>query len=146
VRPLPPAIRLTQLHIGDEEQPKNAAQAAVARPTKPEEDAAAKASPPEQDLARLREEIERRRTVIELDGLTPDAARLHKYLADLSRSPLIAAANIKSLEAATANQQGQTRFTLRLIVRPSLVQTGGETVASNPGVANAPRPVSGAGG
>ena len=61
---------------------------------------------------------------MQIDGYTTDVSRLHSYVADVSRSPLISGATIKSLEAAGTNQQGRTRFTLRLIVRPGYCQRG----------------------
>jgi Tfp pilus assembly protein PilN len=121
VRPLPESIRLTQIHIAEEEPARSAIQAGP-RNAKAEEEAAARATPPEQDLARLQDENGRRQTTIEIDGHTTDVERLHKYLESVSSSPLIAAANIKSLEAAAANQQGRTRFTLRVVIRPGYCQ------------------------
>src|SRR5262245_3440257 len=78
VRPLPESIRLTQVHLAEEEQARSAIQAGP-RNSKAEEEAAAKASGPEQDLARLLEETERRQTTIEIDGYTADVGRLHEY-------------------------------------------------------------------
>src|SRR3954468_13369229 len=121
VRPLPDTIRLTQIHLAEEEQARTAIHAGP-RNTKAEEEAAAKSTGPEKDLAKLQEENDRRQTTVEIDGFTADVPRLHKYVEDISHSPLIADARIKSLEAATANQQGRTRFTLRLIVRPGYCQ------------------------
>jgi Tfp pilus assembly protein PilN len=125
VRPLPESIRLTQIHIAEEELARNSTSAGPRR-TKAEEEAAAKASPPERDLAKLHDEMERRQTTIEVDGHTADVPRLHEFVDSVNRSPLIAEAHIKSLEAATANHQGRTRFTLRLIVRPAYCQSGSD--------------------
>ena len=121
VRPLSDTIRLSKITIADEEQARSALHVGP-RNMKAEEDAAAKASPPEKDLARLQDETDRRHSLIEIDGHTADVPRLHDYVSQLSRSPLIASATIKSLEAATANQQGRTRFTLRMIVKPGYCQ------------------------
>ncbi|HMC11440.1 MAG TPA: hypothetical protein VKH44_09125 [Pirellulaceae bacterium] len=121
VRPLPGTIRLTKISLMEEESARTAIQIGP-RNTKAEEEATAKASAPEKDLAKLQEENERRQTTIEIDGHTSDVPRLHAYVGDISRSPLIAGATIKSLEAAPANQQGRTRFTLRLMVRPGYCQ------------------------
>jgi len=146
VRPLPDSIRLTQIHLADEEQARTAIQAGP-RNTKAEEEAAAKASGPEQDLAKLQEDSDRRQTTIEVEGHTADVARLHKYVEDLSRSPLVAAANIKSLEAAPANQQGRTRFTLRVLVRPGYCQRGGEaSIVTGTGPTQDRRRTAGGGG
>src|SRR5262245_14967114 len=99
VRPLPDVIRLTQLYIREEELPRAVPQVGPRRQS-PEEEAAASLRHAEQDLARLQDEMDHRQTIMELDGHTTNVARLHEYLADLSRSPLVEAANIKSLEAA----------------------------------------------
>jgi hypothetical protein len=129
VRPLSTAIRLTQIHLAEEDQARSAIQAGP-RNLKAEEEAAAKATPSERDLTKLQDENDRRQTAIEIDGHTADVAGLHRYVEDINRSPLIASANIKSLEAASANQQGRTRFTLRVIVRPGYCQRRPEPVAS----------------
>ena len=125
VRPLPDVIRLTQLYIREEELARAAPQAGPRRQT-PEEEAAAKIREAEQDLTRLQEETDHRQTVVELDGQTTNVARLHEYVEDLSHSPLVADAKIKSLEAAPDRQKGQTLFTLRVIVHPGYGQRGNE--------------------
>jgi Tfp pilus assembly protein PilN len=131
VRPLPDCIRLTKITLAEEEQAKSAIQAGP-RNVKAEEEAAAKASGPEKDLAKLLEEMERRQTAIEIDGFTSDVPRLGEYAENVRRSPLVASAIIKSLEATAANQQGRTRFTLRLIVKPGYCQRTGETATAVP--------------
>ncbi len=125
VRPLPESIRLTKINILEEEQAKTAVQVGP-RNMKAEEEAAAKASGPEKDLAKLQDEVGRRQTTVEIEGHTADLPRLHDYVAELSRSPLIAGASPKSLESSGANQTARTRFTLRLMVRPGYCQRGGE--------------------
>src|SRR5262249_16000365 len=121
--------RLSQIHLAEEDQARAAVQVGP-RNLKLEEEAAAKATPSEKDLAKLQEESERRQTSIEIDGYTTDVQGLHRYVPDLNRSPLMASANIKSLEAAAPSQQGRTRFTLRVIVRGGYCQRGPEAVAS----------------
>ena|SRR5437762_550575 len=144
VRPLPDGIRLTKINILDEEQAKTAIQIGP-RNMKAEEEAAAKASGPEKDLAKLQEEVGHRQTTVEIEGHTADVPRLHAYVADLSRSPLIAGASPKSLESSGANQQTQTRFTLRLLVRPGYCQRGGEA-AQTPAATPSDRGSAGGGG
>jgi hypothetical protein len=121
VSPLPTSIRLTQIHLAEGESARTAIQAGP-RNSKAEEEASSKATPPEKDLARLQVENERRQTTIEIEGHTTDVPSLHEYVGAVSRSPLVAGATIKSLEAATAIQAGQTRFTLRLLIRPGYCQ------------------------
>jgi Tfp pilus assembly protein PilN len=145
VRPLPNSIRLTKISLIDEELARNATQAGP-RNTKAEEEAAAKATHPEKDLAKLQDELDRRQTTIEIDGHTTDVPRLHEYVGDVSRSPLVASATIKSLEAGAANQQGRTRFTLRMTVRPGYCQRGGDIAGSEPAALPAQRRLAGGGG
>jgi Tfp pilus assembly protein PilN len=121
VRPLPEVIRLSQMHVGEEEHAKGG-QFAGPRGIRSDEPNAPKPSQPELDLLRLQEELDRRQTTIELDGHTTDVARLHAYMAEVNRSPLVAAAQIKSLEATPGSQFARTRFTLRLVVQPGHCQ------------------------
>lgn len=145
VGPMPDCIRITQIHISEQESAKTAIQAGP-RNVKADEDAAAKATGPEKDLARLQEEMDRRQTMIEIDGHSSDVSKLHDYVAAVSRSPLVADATIKSLEAApnqTAqnqagqNQAGKTRFTLRLQIRPGYCQQRNDVAGIKPSAATA---------
>jgi hypothetical protein len=144
VGPLPDCIRLTQIHITEQESARTAIQAGP-RSAKSDEEAAAKNSAPEKDLARLQDENDRRQTNIEIDGFSTDVPRLHEYVGAVSRSPLVAGATIKSLETS-ANQAGKTRFTLKLQIRPGYCQLRGESVAAAPvSAAAGQRPVQGGG-
>ncbi len=131
VRSLPPSIRLTQIHISDEEMARSANQAGPRRPPG-ENEAGPKTSDAEQDLQKLQEEMDHRQTVVELDGNTADVAHLHEYLALLSRSSLIASASIKAMEATPGKGHDRTNFTLRLIVSPGFGQRGHEGPAPSP--------------
>jgi len=121
VRPLNESIQLTRLALTEEELAKTALPS-IQRNDKQAEDAAAKASAAEKDLTRLQEESDRRQTAIEIEGHTDAVQRLHDYVSQLNRSPLIATATIKSLETATSAHQNRTRFTLRLLVKRSYCQ------------------------
>jgi hypothetical protein len=126
VRPLPKSIRLTQVHIRDEELPRETTQAGPHHRLASEPQAAGKIQPPEEDLAKLQHEMDFKQTVVELKGSTSDDRRLHEFVAALNTSPLVAAAQIKSLELETGPQQTRTLFTLRLIVKPGYGQRGNE--------------------
>jgi hypothetical protein len=123
VRPLPGSIRLTQIHIREEDLPRQTPQAG---PQQREAQAAAKLHPPEEDLARLQQEADAKHTIVEIQGVTPNVSDLHEFVAELNDSSLIASAHIKSLEAEQVQQQARTRFTLRLIVQPGYGQRGFE--------------------
>jgi hypothetical protein len=144
VGPLPDCIRLSQIHITEQESAKTAVQVGP-RSTKSEEEAATKATSPEKDLARLQDENDRRQTMIELDGHSTDVPRLHEYVSAVSRSPLVAGATIKSLEAA-ANQTGTTRFTLRLTIRAGYCQATGDGPVTPASLPLAGRPAQGGSG
>jgi hypothetical protein len=126
VQPLPAQVRLTQIHIRDEELPRETPQAGPQH-RGPDPDATAKLAPPEDDLAHLQQEMDRKQTVIELQGYTPTEAHLHEYVGALSSSTLVASVHIKTLEADPDQKHQRTRFILRLIVQPGYGQRGNET-------------------
>ena len=132
VRTLPKSIRLTQIHVREEELPREAPQAGPQTRAAAEQEAA-RLQPPEEDLAKLQQEMDHKQTVIELQGFTPEVSRLHEYVALLNAAPLVAAAHIKSLESDTDQTKLRTRFTLRLIVHPGYGQRGNESPLPAPG-------------
>jgi Tfp pilus assembly protein PilN len=145
VAPLPEAVRLTQIHLAEEELARTAIRAGP-RNMKAEEEAAARATGPEKDLAKLQEETDRRQTTIEVNGTTADVSRLHDYVADIGRSPLVAAASLKSLETAAGGQRSQTRFTLRILVRPGYCQRSEPAATTAASAAAEQRGAGGGGG
>jgi Tfp pilus assembly protein PilN len=131
VRPLPDSIHLLHIHIREEELPKVVTPAGPRRPAQPDQDPA-KRPGAEQDLTKLQEEIDLRQTAIELEGRTADVSRLHQYVADVSRSPLIADARMGKLETSSGKSQEETHFSVRLIVRPGYGQRGREGAPQAP--------------
>ena len=80
------------------------------------------------DLENLRKAHDYKRPVIEISGTVHDVALLHGYVTVLGRSPLVARAQIKSLEsAATTVLEQPTNFTIRLVFRPSHGQPDAES-------------------
>jgi hypothetical protein len=64
--------------------------------------------------------------VIEIIGEVTDMTELHDYVAQLGASSLVDQAQIKSLEAATAESKNRTtQFILRIRLRPNFCQPGG---------------------
>jgi hypothetical protein len=143
VRPLPSAIRLTELHIGEEELPRSPTQAGPRRATAEE---AAKQLTAEQDLLRLAADTDYRQTIVIIQGTTTNDARLHDYVAAVSRSPLVVAATIKSLEAGSEKQAAATQFTLRLAVKAGYGQRGNEGTPPANSAAKMPPSVARSGG
>lgn len=130
--PLPPELCLTALKVFDEElaRPATEESAAPRRTARGDETPNAALPPATDDLEQLRNENDYRQTVIELSGHTSDLKRLHSYVAAVGKSPLVAQATIKSLEASQAESNSpKTQFTLRVVVRPCHGLPGSEQAA-----------------
>ena len=121
VRPLPKSIRLTELIVAEEEMARPTTQDdGQRRRSRAEAQPTTRLDPPLADLEELRRTNDYKRPVIELSGGTFDEASLHKYVAALGRSPLIAEARIKSFNSDTKQAIDQpTTFTVRLVFKPS---------------------------
>ena len=142
--PLPDSVHLYAIHVREELLPVVAptGNSSGKRRTGGEAEGP-KLSPEQQDLATLRQECDSRQTVVELDGMTDDVQMLHRYVAELGKSPLVAAANLKSLEAVStdAEQIGSeegtvprlsgTRFRVHLAIKPGYGQPGGPEPKKN---------------
>lgn len=139
IRPLPETIRLSKLQIVEEEL-AGGLPGPGPRPGGSDEELA-RLSGAEQDLARMLREISRRRTVVEIEGHAREVKPIHAYLAALGHSPLVAQAQIKSLEAEGSGE-GRTRFALRLRIAPGLC----ETAMEKPSTATPARPLHRPGG
>jgi Tfp pilus assembly protein PilN len=127
VRPLPETIRLTEIHVVEETQERQAQPAAGPRRrgAKSEDEEGPKLSPAEADFAQLQAEAENRQTVIRVNGVTRDVAAVHAYVGAVGQSPLFASAEIKSLETLPdENQTNRTTFLLRITVKPGHGQPG----------------------
>ena len=121
IRPLPPAISLTELILAEEEFGRPATEQAGPRRRAQGADAKAKPlAPAVADFEALRKTHDFKRPVIEISGTVHDVSLLHEYVAVLGRSPLVAQARIKSLESASTTVLAQpTSFTVRLVFRAS---------------------------
>jgi hypothetical protein len=131
VRPLPKSVQLTRIQIGEEEIVRAAqSNGSARRRGRAEEEDGPKLSPVEQDLAQLRADAEKRQAFVDLEGQTQDVTELHAYVAEIGRSALFASAQIKSLEATPGDTLPiQTKFTVRVNVRPGYAVSGGGPTA-----------------
>lgn len=130
--PLPPELCLTEIKVFDEDLPRPATEegAAPRRSGRGNDPTEPKLPPAVSDLEQLRDENDYRQTVIEISGHTNDPERLHGYVEAVGKSPIIARATIKSLEASPAESKTkQTKFTLRVLVRPCHGLPGSEHAA-----------------
>ncbi|MGI8977860.1 MAG: PilN domain-containing protein [Pirellulaceae bacterium] len=80
-------------------------------------------------LSRLRGEHDRQILILELSGQAANSKELHEYVDSLARSPLIASASLKGLEAGGETmEKGASKFHVRAIVRPGHGQPGAPTL------------------
>lgn len=90
--------------------------------------APAKPAPAIADLNRIRSFREGARTVMHLSGSTKDVPALHTYLAELAAHPLVAKAELLSLEQTGEAESGTAELALfraRISIRPNYTQPGG---------------------
>lgn len=78
--------------------------------------------PSQRDLAQLREEFDKRRSIVRITGQTSSIDMLNQYIARLAASPLVARAELGSLESAEAGGStapeavGRSEFHLQILV------------------------------
>lgn len=128
-RSLPDSVRLTDVTISFEALP-------VGPPIQPAfvDPASAKAaqSPARLDLEQLRGECDGRQTVLAITGTASTLTELHEYVDQLGKSPLIAAAHLKGVDASNNGRTiGEARFHLHVVVRPGYGQPDGPPIRKN---------------
>ena len=123
--PLPESITLRKLQIQRETAPSSSLR--DPKPIHAAGDAAPKdtRSPAQKDLDRLRELYDTAPTVVTLEGMTNDQARLHAYLGKLAEGDFFSKTALVSLESASEAGSGASKFRARLNVRPGWGQSGG---------------------
>jgi len=128
--PLPRSIQLIELHVIEESALTSAEQ-----PTGPDANhrgtagETTKSPSAKTDLAGFRGLDDRQTTILELSGRASNIKELHDYVDLLAKSPLVAAANLKGLEAGgEGSTPGSSRFHLRIAIRPGHGQPGGPLV------------------
>ena len=89
-----------------------------------------------QDLKKLRGATDLANLMVVITGITRETAALHQYLAALAANPLFETVELRSIEAATANEQGVSQFAAKIIVRQGYGQPKGPAPAAN--VVNSP--------
>jgi hypothetical protein len=136
--PMPESIKLSELTIGrpvDESTevvlPSQAARTSGGVITEPGAEATATLSPATTDLKTLRSEFDPRQTVIQMAGETTDVSALHEYLGKIALHPLIAKAELRSIESGGRDSLA-TLFRARIEVRPGYGQPNGPTPPAEP--------------
>jgi hypothetical protein len=126
--PLPRTIRLEQMEVVLEfprSPPPSRTEQSEPNPAGGVSEEEAPQAGPEHDLGKLREECDGKRTVVQLSGIARSTADLHKYLADVEKSPLIDEVELRSLESAGEPANNSSRFAARLVFLPGFGQANG---------------------
>ena len=136
--PLPESITLDRVEIRTDVPRRANASRALSRTQQEAEDAAgAKLPPAARDLRELREKRDPARTVAAISGTTGRVDLVHQYLGELARSPLVAKAELDSLENVTGQPDAEgkeevdTRFAATIVIRPGYGQPTGPTGPDN---------------
>jgi hypothetical protein len=145
VAPVPKSIRLTDVLLTSEvtvqttsDEASVASRRARGRAEKNEK----REPPARQDLARLRDECDTQQTVVHITGTATDVQELHVYVGELGKSPLVASALLKSIEAIPQEPGASPKiqFRVQMVVRPGYGQRGGpEPKAAAPVAREMPR-------
>lgn len=136
--PLPEGIRLEQCAVARESMPIQASAGDEARPQNSSEPKdVSKLVGAERDLNRLRDEYGKTQTVIRFHGSADNAELLHDYIAQLTRKPLFARAELESLETTSSGEKARVRFRGVVVVRPGYGQPGARGLAEAPPSASA---------
>jgi Tfp pilus assembly protein PilN len=128
VRPLPQSVRLTEITFGHESL---TAGPPLTPASSPPSGGKPSLSPAQADLLQLRSECDWRQPILSITGTASVLTELHAYVDQLGKSPLIAAAHLKGVEASADGQTaGQCRFQLHVVVRPGYGQPDGPRLES----------------
>lgn len=126
IKPLPNSIRLTEVTMAFESLPQGPAVSPAAASARLSAGAKASPSPAKQDLTQLRNECDGRQVVLTVTGTATVQTELHAYVDQLGKSPLIAAAHLKSVESSGAGKTtGEARFHIHVVVRGGYGQRSG---------------------
>jgi Tfp pilus assembly protein PilN len=125
--PLPDEVTLTEVSIAreslDDAQRETSGRPRRRRETDEDD---ARLTPAERDLQQLRDEFDKRRSIVRITGRTTSIASLHEYVAGLAASPLVAKAELSSLETARADNAGDgSEFHLRVLIVAAHGQSDG---------------------
>jgi hypothetical protein len=128
--PLPASVRLEELQVAREtpilDGPSLTEETRPRRSGRQQEEGIPSKPAPVRDQELLRKENDSLVVVVRLTGITRNTADLHAYLAEVIRSPLIAEAELSSLERIEdESEDGKSRFAVRLKVAPGFGQPGG---------------------
>ena len=115
--PVGAELRIEQLHLIETAAPATVAATEESGSAAP---VLENMSPATRDLTTIRAEMATRATHTEIIGTSAEAAVIHAYLEALERSPIVARAQLVSLEnVSMAGKPRQLRFTAQVKMRPA---------------------------
>jgi hypothetical protein len=120
INALPMDVELAELRIAYEEAaPDRPAPGAGSQKKRSAARKDAESVPPAvQDLQQLTTDFGRAQTVVHLSGAALDSLAIHRFIAHLSHDPLVARAELGSLEIGGSSERGAaTQFTARIVMR-----------------------------
>ena len=125
-RSLPPSIQLTDLRMLEQADSGTDARREGGDTNRSiGEGEKAEKPTPTSVLSMLRAEHDRQVLILELSGQAANSKELHEFVDALAKSPLIASASLKGLEAGgEAMEKGASKFHVRAVVRPGYGQPG----------------------
>lgn len=97
---------------------------------KASQDKLKKMAPAARDLKQLRQQCDTQPITVVLSGFTQDTAALYRYLGQLAKTPLVAKADLASIEKAPKGPKSsseQLHFSVTVLLRPGYGQPGGPT-------------------
>jgi hypothetical protein len=123
---LPESIELGELSIVREPLP-----GMVLEPSRPAEvvsDAAkSKLEPAQRDLMALRDQWDKSRVVVKIEGVTDDPFAVHRYFELLNQVKLFAKVEPDVMQRMPGDAAGRISFSARIILRPGYGQPNGPT-------------------
>lgn len=94
-----------------------------------------KMAPAARDLKQLQQQCDKQPIAVVLSGFTQDTAVLYRYLGQLAKTPLVAKADLASIEKTPKGPKDsgeQLHFNLTVVMRPGYGQPGGPTHQDKP--------------
>jgi hypothetical protein len=140
VGPVPETVRLTEIKILHEALPKPEGHAAPPKrgPNDPIDKAELALPPAERDLARLREEYDNQRVIVQISGEALESDALHEFIGALGTSDVFVRVELTSIfrdAGGGKNALPMSLFQARAILRPCIGQPGGTGAPAKPQLA-----------
>ena len=137
LRSLPDEVIFDRIYVGHE---RLSGQPQRRRTGDTEAEDLTNAEPAVRDMRLLQQEYDSAVVAVDLEGMTTDGIKLHRYLDGLNDVPLLNKVELHSLESTNDESDAKFRFAARLTARPGFGQPGGpdgrsqQVAQTHPGV------------